>query len=70
MTAGVAHHLVRRAVDITQQHITNNDGGETTYELGKWAFIVIFATFLTYMALISMVSRQATLSKASSTRQG
>ena len=56
MTAGVAHHLVRRAVDVTQQHI-NSNGEQTSYEIGKWAFLVIFATFLTYLAMISMVSR-------------
>ena len=58
MTAGVAHHLARRAVDITQQHINSNDGGQTSYEIGKWAFLVIFATFVTYLAMISMVSRR------------
>lgn len=58
MTAGVAHHLARRAVDITQQHINGNDGGQTSYELGRWAFLVIFATFVTYLAMISMVSRR------------
>ena len=56
MTVGVAHHLVRRAVDITQQHINGGDEGQTSYELGKWAFLVIFATFVTYLAMISMVS--------------
>ena len=63
MTAGVAHHLVRRAVDITQQHINGDDGGQTSYELGKWAFFVIFATFVTYLAMISMVSRRQHSSK-------
>ena len=69
MTAGVAHHLVRRAVDITQHHYNGNDGEQTSYELGGLAFFVILATIVVYMGTISLVSRLATLSKANK-RQG
>ena len=64
MTAGVAHHLVRRAVDITQQHINSNNGEQTSYQLGHWAFFVILATVVAYIGMISMVSRPARLPKA------
>lgn len=69
MTAGVAHHLVRRAVDITQQHYNGDNGEQTFTELGKWPLVIILATGVAYMAIISMVSRLATLSKANN-RQG
>lgn len=61
MTAGVAHHLVRRAVDITQQHFNGNDGEQTSYELGGLAFFVILATIVVYMGTLSLVSRLAML---------
>ena len=64
MTAGVAHHLVSRAVDITQQHFNGNDGEKPAYQLSGWALIAITATFLIYLGMISMVSRPAIPSKA------
>lgn len=69
MTAGVAHHLVRRAVDITQQHYNGDNGEQSFNELGKWPLIVILATGVAYMAIISMVGLLATLPEANN-RQG
>lgn len=69
MTAGVAHHLVRRAVDITQQHYNGDNGEQPFNELGKWPLIIILATGVAYMAIISMVSLLATLPEANN-RQG
>lgn len=64
MTAGVAHHLVRRAVDITQHHYNSNDGEESTFKLGGLAFFALLATVVTYMGVMSLVSHHCTLSKA------
>ena len=57
--AGVAHHLVSRALDVTQQHFNGgeHDGEKTTYHIGFWAAMALLATFLTYLGIISMVNR-------------
>ena len=61
----MAHHLVSRALQVTQQHYNNgNDGEKKTYELQTWATLLILATFVLYLAMLSMVSRLATTSKA------
>lgn len=65
----MAHHLVSRALQVTQQHYNtvNNgveDGEEKTYQLQSWAAILILATFVLYLAMLSMVSYLATTSKA------
>ena len=64
MTTGMAHHLVRRAVDMTQQQYNGNDGEQTSYQLGGWALFVLLATVTIYTGMISLVSRLATVSKA------
>ena len=56
MTAGMAHHLVRRALDITQQQHYSNDGERSVYDIGGWALFAILATVVTYVGVISMVS--------------
>ncbi|KAF6224303.1 hypothetical protein HO133_010880 [Letharia lupina] len=55
MTAGMAHHLVSRAIDVTQQHYNGNDAEQTLYKF-HWAAVLIFATVALYLAVISMIS--------------
>lgn len=69
MGAGMAHHLVSRALQVTQQHYNTfngrvEDGEEKTYQLQTWAAILILATFVLYLAMLSMVSHLATMSTA------
>lgn len=70
MTAGVAHHLVSRAVEITQQHYNGNNGEAEgqTYQLGGKAFMLVLATVVIYLGMISMVSHLAAPSKAKNWR--
>ena len=63
MTAGMAHHLVSRAIDVTQQHYNGNDAEQTLYKF-HWAAVLIFATVALYLAVISMVSGLASPSVA------
>lgn len=57
MTAGMAHHLVSRAIDVTQQHYNKGDDGETLFKVHQqWAVLVIFATVVLYMATLSIIS--------------
>ena len=53
----VAHSLVRRAVDITQQHYANENGGDEHQikQITVWGMVLLWATAIAYMALISAV---------------
>lgn len=65
MTAGMAHHLVSRAIDVTQQHYNKgNDGEQPVYELPHGASILILATVVLFLATLSMVSRLAIPSRS------
>lgn len=67
MTAGMAHHLVSRAVQVTtQHHYRGNDGEEPVHEFQLWATVLIVSTIMLYLAMISMVSFLAISSKANS----
>ena len=55
----IAHSLVRRAVDVTQQHYANDGNGGDENEVKKiamWAMALIWTTALLYMAMVSAVS--------------
>ncbi|CAD6570750.1 MAG: hypothetical protein ASARMPRED_003911 [Alectoria sarmentosa] len=57
MTAGMAHHLVSRAIDVTQQHYNKgNDGEQPVFELPHGAAILILATVVLFLATLSMIS--------------
>ena len=56
MTTGVAHHILSRAVDITQQRFNGNDGEQQTYQIGGWTVFLILATVVLYLGAMSMVS--------------
>lgn len=55
--AKVAHNLVSRAVQVTQQHYSGNNEEEQVYKFPPWATMLILATVLLYFAMLSMVSR-------------
>lgn len=58
MTAGMAHHLVSRAIDVTQQHYNNgNDGAKPLNMLQQWAIVAVLVTVVLYVATLSIVSR-------------
>lgn len=56
----IAHHLVRRAVGVTQQHYaqtTVNGEGEPEFkQIAAWGFVLLWGTVLLYLALVSAVS--------------
>ena len=57
MTAGMAHHLVSRAIDVTQQHYNNgNDGAKPLNTLQQWAIVAVLASVVLYVATLSIVS--------------
>lgn len=65
MTAGIAHHLVSRAVDVTRQHYKGDHGLEPGKDVVAWAILMLpVATVLLYVAVLSMVSSLAAPSEA------
>ena len=52
----IAHSLVRRAVDVTQQHYETNGEDHQVKRMAIWGMILLWATAMIYMATISAVS--------------
>ena len=54
----IAHSLVRRAVDVTQQHYANepDNNDETVRKIAIWGIVLLWATALIYVAMVSAVS--------------
>lgn len=54
--SGIAHHLVRRTVEVTQQHYRGSDDNSHTYMIQQWGALLILATGVLYMITIAAVS--------------
>ena len=58
----IAHHLVRRAVDVTNQHYAQassageQDGEPKIKQIATWGVVLLWMTGVLYMALASAVS--------------
>ncbi|KAL9131460.1 MAG: hypothetical protein Q9217_000608 [Psora testacea] len=55
----IAHSLVRRAVDVTQQHYANENNGDhdpQIKQIAMWAMALLWITALMYMAMVSAIS--------------
>lgn len=56
--ADFAHSLVRRAVDVTHQHLNDEHGGEEhpLRQLALWGWVILWVTVILYMAMASAIS--------------
>ncbi len=57
--SGIAHNLVRRAVDVTQQHYNTSQGDndDQIKRIAMWGMILIWVTGVLYFAMMSAVSQ-------------
>lgn len=64
--SGIAHNLVRRAVDVTQQHYNTpqGDNDDQIKQIALWGMILIWVTGVIYFAIMSAVSQFAFLKLA------
>ena len=57
----IAHSLVRRAVDVTQQQYANENNGGDEHQIKQiavWGMALLWITVLLYMAMVSAVGVQ------------
>lgn len=58
----IAHHLIRRAVDVTQLHqaqastVSDGDDGLHLKKLATWGVVLLWVTGILYLAIVSAVS--------------
>ena len=55
--SGIAHSLVRRAVDVTQQHYSSPQGDDQIKQIALWGVILLWVTGVLYFATVSAVSK-------------
>ena len=57
--SGIAHNLVRRAVDVTQQHYNTSQGDndDQIKRIAMWGMILIWVTGVLYFAMMSAVNQ-------------
>ena len=57
--SGIAHHLVRRAVVVTQQHYNTpqGDNDDQIKQIATWGMILIWVTGVLYFAMMSAVGQ-------------
>ena len=62
--SGIAHNLVRRAVDATQQHYNTvqEDNDDQIKRIAMWGMVLIWVTGVLYFAMMSAVSQLVVLS--------
>jgi hypothetical protein len=56
--SGIAHGLVRRGLEVTQQHYNSpqSDDDEQIKHVATWGLALIWVTFILYLAMVSAVS--------------
>ena len=61
--SGIAHNLVRRAVDATQQHYNTvqGDNDDQIKQIAMWGMVLIWVTGVLYFAMMSAVSQPVVL---------
>ncbi len=54
----IAHHLLRRGIDATQQNFNNRSGGQDDQikRIATWGIALIWVTGVLYLAMMSAVS--------------
>lgn len=53
----VAHHLVRRGLQVTQAHYATSSDDETQIkQIAVWGMVLLWTTAVLYMAMVSAVS--------------
>ena len=57
----IAHHLLRRGIDATQQNYNEagNDQEDPLKQIATWGIALIWVTSILYFAMMSAVSLQA-----------
>ena len=59
--SGIAHSLVRRGIDATQQHYNSPQGqnDDSIKQIAVWGMVLLWVTGVLYLAMVSAVSQPA-----------